>query len=578
MTKKSRFTGFVFIFLFMSTVLLFADNVLIERYLTAANKEYTAKNYSKAFSYINYVLGEYSTDNLPQNVEMLAEYIYFSYLTEIKDTANYDAFRVVKEKLLEFPVLSTERISRLVKTINTLEAQDISWGQDKNKIAAESSAIPVPASSLPVPEETQLSATVVEQAAQAEQTATQSSEQAVTQSGTVSSEGQNTLTNTAPAAVSGITADELRAQIADQLQKLQFQQISATQDEVLRQTQSLSESIKQQNELSEKEKAELQKKLDQAKAEYDEALQTEYERQQQVLEAQKEAYETAITQTSQQSQETRAVIRMLVIGAGAVLLVIALIVGIGVSFNVKNNRKQQEQFEATLQLVAQMNRSQKEQMRLPGVYDSRLRSAGSTSLSNALPEPELTEEEQTEVNELASKCEKMGAEIDRVTGRKNNSKNVSEMVYKICSQLGVSPNTTMIYFCAAMVYDAGFLLVDPKILQGENLTDEDKYIIRSHVQKGVDQIDFVPERYKSIFLDAILKHHENINGSGYPAGLSGDEIPVVARVIHVVETFISLISKRSYRNIFDKESAINELRAHPELYDISIIDILDSLV
>jgi len=73
-------------------------------------------------------------------------------------------------------------------------------------------------------------------------------------------------------------------------------------------------------------------------------------------------------------------------------------------------------------------------------------------------------------------------------------------------------------------------------------------------------------------------HHENIDGSGYPAGIQGEKIPLVARVIHVVESFIALISRRNYRGIFDKEAAIKELRARPNFYDQKIVDVLDSLV
>ena len=129
-----------------------------------------------------------------------------------------------------------------------------------------------------------------------------------------------------------------------------------------------------------------------------------------------------------------------------------------------------------------------------------------------------------------------------------------------------------------MVYDIGFLSIDSALLTSEKLSDEEKYEIRSHVKLGADKIDFVPEKYKSIFLDAILMHHENIDGSGYPAGIQGEKIPLVARVIHVVESFIALISRRNYRGIFDKEAAIKELRARPNFYDQKIVDVLDSLV
>ncbi|MBR5866885.1 MAG: hypothetical protein IKZ04_03145, partial [Spirochaetaceae bacterium] len=104
------------------------------------------------------------------------------------------------------------------------------------------------------------------------------------------------------------------------------------------------------------------------------------------------------------------------------------------------------------------------------------------------------------------------------------------------------------------------------------------YKIRSHVKPEDNAFDFIPEKYRRVFTEATAMHHENMDGTGYPAGLKGNEISQIARIIHVVETFVSLISRRNYRAIFDKESAIIELRNHPELYDIEIVDVLDSIV
>jgi HD-GYP domain-containing protein (c-di-GMP phosphodiesterase class II) len=88
----------------------------------------------------------------------------------------------------------------------------------------------------------------------------------------------------------------------------------------------------------------------------------------------------------------------------------------------------------------------------------------------------------------------------------------------------------------------------------------------------------VPEKYLTVFADGVLMHHENIDGSGYPEGLSGARIPLIARLIRVSESFIALISKRSYREIYDKESAVAELRKKPGLYDGEIIDVLERLI
>jgi len=75
-----------------------------------------------------------------------------------------------------------------------------------------------------------------------------------------------------------------------------------------------------------------------------------------------------------------------------------------------------------------------------------------------------------------------------------------------------------------------------------------------------------------------MKHHENIDGSGYPQGLKGDEIPQIARLIRVAESYVSLSSKRSYRGAMDKETAVNTLKEQPGLYDTEVVDALDKLV
>ena len=102
----------------------FSQSALVERYLNAANNSYSQKDYAKAFDYINYVLGQYTSENVPQNVEILAETIYYDYLQEIRDKKDTNAFTKIKEKLLEYPNLSSKRINRLVHTLNTIETQD----------------------------------------------------------------------------------------------------------------------------------------------------------------------------------------------------------------------------------------------------------------------------------------------------------------------------------------------------------------------------------------------------------------------------------------------------------------------
>lgn len=265
------------------------------------------------------------------------------------------------------------------------------------------------------------------------------------------------------------------------------------------------------------------------------------------------------------------------------LLILAAIIFVPVVIISKKSRMQIAQLDTTLKAIAGMQQ-QNNQILLGGITDLselyRLKSAGSSRWgTDALPAPEMSIEDKSELKELAVACEQLGREIDDLTGRKNNSKNVSELVYKLALSLGLNQNSAMVYFCAAMVYDAGFKSLPEELLAADNLNEEQKNLLKVHVEKNYGQfLKFVPKKYELIFEEAVRYHHENMDGSGYPDGLSGNGIPQIARLIRVAESFNSLCSHRNYKEILDKESAISELLARPDLYDTEVVKTLDSIV
>lgn len=179
---------------------------------------------------------------------------------------------------------------------------------------------------------------------------------------------------------------------------------------------------------------------------------------------------------------------------------------------------------------------------------------------------------------LQNKCIELGEKIDKATGRIRNSKKVSELVFKLCKASGVDDKLALIYYCAAMVYDAGFLAISKNILQGEHLTIKERYEVRSHVQKASEYFGFIPENINKIFLDAAEFHHENMDGKGYLAGMSGKKIPLIARFIRVAESYISLVNTRSYKKIMDSDSALAELTKKSGIYDPKILSLLEKVI
>lgn len=264
-----------------------------------------------------------------------------------------------------------------------------------------------------------------------------------------------------------------------------------------------------------------------------------------------------------------------------ILMVVGIIMLI-LRFSVKQSQVQQAQYAEAFRLLAQ-NQNQTNQLMLGGIAglysDDGLKLAGSSTWSqSALPEPEDSEEEKEALRELAVKCEEVGAKIDAATGRKNNSKNVSELVFKLATKLGCRQHDAMVYFCASMVYDAGFLSLDKELLTAESLTDEQREMIRRHIDMAENNLQFVPKRYWDVFYQAAKYHHENFDGSGYPAGSKGEEIPQIARIIRVADSFNALSSKRSFRGGMDKDSAVEKLMAESNLYDMDVLNALQEII
>jgi HD-GYP domain-containing protein (c-di-GMP phosphodiesterase class II) len=113
-------------------------------------------------------------------------------------------------------------------------------------------------------------------------------------------------------------------------------------------------------------------------------------------------------------------------------------------------------------------------------------------------------------------------------------------------QLKLSEDRQQALEHAGLLHDVGKVGVPTRIIQKPGrLDDSEMDAIRLHPARGVELIGNIPflEEVKS----AVLHHHEKFDGSGYPAGLSGSNIPYFARIIGIVDAFDCLTSTRSYR-------------------------------
>lgn len=131
---------------------------------------------------------------------------------------------------------------------------------------------------------------------------------------------------------------------------------------------------------------------------------------------------------------------------------------------------------------------------------------------------------------------------------------------KIAEALSLNSQTVENIKHAAVLHDLGKIGVDRRILlKPDKLSEEEWNLVKQHPRIGADILSGI-HMLKGV-VPLILYHHEHFDGSGYPEGLQGEQIPIGARIIAVADTFQALISRRPYRqNIFQPEEAINLIK------------------
>ena len=96
---------------------IFGQSALVNKYLTAANTEYSVRNNEKAYNYINIVLEQYEEDTVPDNALLLAEAIYFDYLSDVKKSENVEAFQDIQQNLINYEFLASDRLNKQLNSV-----------------------------------------------------------------------------------------------------------------------------------------------------------------------------------------------------------------------------------------------------------------------------------------------------------------------------------------------------------------------------------------------------------------------------------------------------------------------------
>jgi putative nucleotidyltransferase with HDIG domain len=146
---------------------------------------------------------------------------------------------------------------------------------------------------------------------------------------------------------------------------------------------------------------------------------------------------------------------------------------------------------------------------------------------------------------------------DRMTAR--HSAAVARYSREIAKAAGMTEAEQELAHTAGLLHDIGKFVFPDSILKGNSrLTDEEYEIVKMHPFHGAQVLAQI-EGYGPV-ANIVLAHHERIDGTGYPNGMPGDEIPLIARIISVADTYDVMTSRDSYRKPVTSQTAIAELR------------------
>jgi diguanylate cyclase (GGDEF)-like protein/putative nucleotidyltransferase with HDIG domain len=140
----------------------------------------------------------------------------------------------------------------------------------------------------------------------------------------------------------------------------------------------------------------------------------------------------------------------------------------------------------------------------------------------------------------------------------SHSQRVADLAARTARRLGLPEEEVELTRLAASLHDLGKLAIPEEILRKPGpLTDPERMVLERHPQIGFRMLESLGV---DPVADWVLHHHERWDGSGYPDGLPGDEIPLGARIIFVADAYDAMTSERVYRRRVDPEQAIAELR------------------
>jgi len=204
------------------------------------------------------------------------------------------------------------------------------------------------------------------------------------------------------------------------------------------------------------------------------------------------------------------------------------------------------------------------------LYRSKIEGGNKTTLVSALGALETDVLDRATLEQVYALAATVDAKDHFTYGHSQRVAAISEMIGKA---IGLSREELATLHAASLLHDIGKVGVSDSILTKPSKPTEDEWaVIRKHSAEGARIVGYV--KGLALVVPIIHHHHEWYDGTGYPDGLKGEDIPLGARIMSITDAYDTMTTPRTYRNVVSQQEALEELRRcsgtqfDPELVEV----------